>query len=155
MRRSFESGNSGVETLQRKSKSGLKFHHTSNSTKNEAHRFSMMPRTYLIPPAVYAPTALSIVAIVASISVTSWYLAAIPFIWLGAICSAPNLNLANGCLSYLAMIFGYFTAMLFEPMGNAILFGSVCGFYLGAIEKHLRMRPAPDEDETQNSINGN
>jgi hypothetical protein len=71
----------------------------------------MTSRTYIIRPAVFAPAILSVVAVVAAVQESWWFLAALPFIWLGSV---------------------------------AILAGAISGFYVSAIEKRIRMRPAPD-----------
>jgi hypothetical protein len=104
----------------------------------------MTPRAYIIRPAVFAPVGLSVVAIVLAVQDSWWFLAALPFIWLGSVCAQPNLNLANGALAYLAMIVGAVLAVWFRPLGIAILSGAISGFYVSAIEKRIRMRPAPD-----------
>jgi len=85
-----------------------------------------------------------VVAVVFAIQDSWWFLAALPFVWLGSVCAQPNLNLVNGCLAYLAMIVGVGVTALFRPLGIAILAGAISGFYGSAIEKRLRMRPAPD-----------
>ncbi len=110
---------------------------------------------YLVPPAVFSPSILSVVAIVLGLAVSRWALAMLPFIWLGALCSAPNLNLANGCLAYLAMIAGWLIAEFFEPRGIVILVGAASGFYADALEKHLRMRLVPDKGAAQFPESGN
>jgi len=104
----------------------------------------MTPRVYIIRPAVFAPAILSVVAVVVAVQASWWFLAALPFIWLGSVCAQPNLNLANGCLAYLAMIVGFAVSAWFKPLGIAILSGAISGFYVSAIEKRIRMRPAPD-----------
>jgi hypothetical protein len=104
----------------------------------------MNERVYLIPPAVFAPVTLTVAAIVASFVESWWFLTSLPFIWLGSICAAPNLNLANGCLAYLSIIFGFVVLAFFRPLGFAILVGAMAGFYASAAEKWIRMRPAPD-----------
>jgi hypothetical protein len=104
----------------------------------------MTQRAYIVRPAVFAPTILSVVAIVLAAGQSLWFLAALPFIWVGSVCAQPNLNLANGCLAYLAMIVGIGVTVLFRPLGIAILAGAVSGFYVSAIEKKIRMRPVPD-----------
>jgi hypothetical protein len=104
----------------------------------------MKPRTYIVRPAVFAPAVLSVVAVVFAIQDSWWFLAALPFIWLGSVCAQPNLNLANGCLAHLAMLVGVGVTALFRPLGIAILAGAISGFYFSAIEKRIRMRPAPD-----------
>ena len=104
----------------------------------------MTPRAYIVRPAIFAPAVLSVVAVVFAVQDSWWFLAALPFIWLGSVCAQPNLNLANGCLAYLAMIVGFAMTALFRPLGIAILAGAISGFYVSAIEKRIRMRPAPD-----------
>src|SRR5688572_12370918 len=104
----------------------------------------MTPRAYIIRPAVFAPAVLSVGAVVLSVQDSWWFLAALPFIWLGSVCAQPNLNLANGCLAYLAMLVGVGVTALSRPLGIAILAGAISGFYVSAIEKRIRMRPAPD-----------
>lgn len=105
----------------------------------------MTPRVYIVPMAVFAPAVLTVVAVAVSAQDSWWYLTAIPFIWLGSICAQPNLNGADGCLAYLAMIVGFALLVLFKPLGVAIVAGSVSGFYLSAAEKYIRMRPASDD----------
>jgi hypothetical protein len=100
---------------------------------------------YLIPPAVFAPVALTVAAIVASSIESWWILFALPFIWLGSICAAPNLNLADGCLTYIALILGFVVAEFFHPLGFAMVAGSILGYCGSAAEKWIRMRPAPDD----------
>lgn len=104
----------------------------------------MTPRAYIVRPAVFAPAVLSVVAVVLAVQDSVWYVAALPFIWLGSICAQPNLNLADGCLAYLAIVVGFVMLALFRPLGVAILAGAVSGLYASAIEKRIRMRPASD-----------
>ena len=63
-----------------------------------------------------------------------------------SICAQPNLNLANGCLAYLAKLVGCGLFLVFRPLGLAILAGAMSGFYVSALEKWIRMRPAPDAE---------
>jgi uncharacterized protein YneF (UPF0154 family) len=44
------------------------------------------------------------------------------------------------------MILGMIVSIFFRPLGEAILCGIVCGYYLSAIEKYLRMRPVSNEN---------
>jgi hypothetical protein len=104
----------------------------------------MTTRAYIVRPAVFAPVVLSVATVVHAVQDSWWFLAALPFIWLGSVCAQPNLNLANGCLAYLAMMVGVAVAALHRPLGIAILAGAISGFYASAIEKWIRMRPAPD-----------
>ncbi len=107
----------------------------------------MPPRYYIVRPAIFAPATLAVIAVVAAFRDSWWYLAALPFIYLGSVCAQPNLNLANGCLAYLAMIVGFIVITFFRPLGGAILLGSMCGFYFSAAEKWIRARPAPEAEQ--------
>jgi len=97
---------------------------------------------------VFAPAILGVIAIALGVLHSPWFFAALPFIWLGSICAQPNLNLANGCLAYLAMLLGVIVLAVFRPLGIAILGGAISGFYVSAIEKGTRMRPAADAELT-------
>ncbi|WP_152052099.1 hypothetical protein [Tautonia marina] len=99
------------------------------------------PGWYLVPQAVVAPVVLSVVAIAATFIVSPWAPAALPFVWIGAGCAAPNLNLVNGCLAYVAIFMGFLISSRHEPLGLAIVFGAIAGYWGGVIEKRLRMRP--------------
>lgn len=100
-----------------------------------------MPKLYRVFPSFVAPIVLSGFAVL-GVRQSWWLLCSIPFIVLGSICAAPNLNLADGCLVMLAVIVGVFVAaLLFQPLGLAIIMGSIAGWIGGAIEKNLRMRP--------------
>ena len=103
-----------------------------------------MPRVYIVRSAIIAPTVLSAIAVIAAIRGSWWYLVALPFIWLGSVCGQPNLNLANGCLAYLSIFIGLAVTAFFRPLGIAITIGAISGLYISALEKWIRMRPAPD-----------
>ena len=102
-------------------------------------------QVYIVYPAVIAPSVLTIVALVWGFAVSLWAFAALPLIWLGAICSEPNMNLVRGCLAYLAMIAGFIVLKFFEPLGMVILLGTVTGYYASGLEKRLCMRPFQDD----------
>ena len=104
----------------------------------------MKDRFVVVPPAVVAPVILTILAIVKSADQSWWILSAIPFIWLGSHCAAPDFNLADAFFAYMSMIIGIIIAAFFKPVGLAILAGVVSGYYISAIEMCMRMRPPPD-----------
>jgi hypothetical protein len=106
----------------------------------------MKQRYYIVRPAIFAPAILAVVAIAAAFHDSWWFMAALPFNYLGSVCAQPNLNLANGCLAYLAMLVGLATLAFFRPLGLAILVGAMSGFYVSALEKLIRMRPAPEAE---------
>src|SRR5665213_1057699 len=80
----------------------------------------MKQRVYIIRPAVFAPAILSVIAIVSAFQESWWFLVSLPFIWLGSTCAQPNLNLANGCLGYLAMVVGFAVMAIFKPLGSQL-----------------------------------
>lgn len=98
---------------------------------------------YCVPPAIFAPSVLAIVFIALARQLSWWFLIALPFVYLGSICAQPNLNLADGCLAYLAMILGFILLAFFKPVGIPILLGTVSSYYASAVEKWMRMRPVP------------
>ena len=114
----------------------------------------MPPRVYIVPPAVYAPALLSVVTVIVAVQQSWWFLAALPFIWLGSVCAQPNLNLAQGCLAYLAMFCGFVVIAFFAPLGIAIGVGSMTGLYLSALEKWMRMRPLSEVKDREAPIEG-
>lgn len=100
------------------------------------------PKPYRVFPSVVAPIVLSGFAAYFGFTRDYWILCSIPFIVLGSICAAPNLNLADGCLVLVASLVGVAVAALwFRPLGQAIVAGSFAGWIGGAVEKRIRMRP--------------
>lgn len=94
---------------------------------------------FRVYPAVVAPASLSLAALVVAITVTWWWLAAIPFIWLGSICAQPNFNLADGCLTYLSVGAALIVLRFHPPLGHAILAGAIAGYLFAFAEKMIRM----------------
>src|SRR5262249_13180695 len=97
---------------------------------------------YFVPRAVYAPTALTLLAIGTGFFQTWWALAAVPFIWLGGLCAAPNCNLADGCLAYLSVVVGLALVVFIKPLGLAIIAGAISGYCLSVLENRAGMRLA-------------
>ena len=95
----------------------------------------------LVRGARIVPVALLVAAISIGISHSAWWLLSIPFIWVGWICAAPNLNLANGMLAYLSMIGGFILMQFHEPSGAAIAAGAAASFYLCALEMRITAKP--------------
>jgi hypothetical protein len=104
----------------------------------------MKPKVYLVPPALFVPLLLTVAVVVMAFRVSWLALLALPFVWLGSICAQPNLNLANGCLAYLAILVGIILVGFHVATGIPILFGTLAGFYLSAAEKWIRARPLPE-----------
>ena len=100
-------------------------------------------RCYRVPQAIFTPSILAIVFIALSTQLSWWFLVALPFVYLGSICAQPNLNLADGCLVYLAILLGFILLVFFKPVGVPILLGAVSRYYASAVEKWMRMRPVP------------
>jgi hypothetical protein len=108
----------------------------------------MKPRGYIVYPATIAPIILSVITIVIASVQSWWYLAALPSIYIGSVCAQPNMNLADGCLAYVAAIVGFSVTNFLPPLGIAIFIGSVSGYYLSIIEKTVRMRPMEEPEAT-------
>ena len=103
---------------------------------------------YRIYPAIMAPALLTLAALVAAITVSWWWLAAIPFIWLGSICAQPNLNLAAGCLTYLSVGAALVVLRFHASLGHAIWVGAVTGYVFAFAEKMIRMRPITEDEQS-------
>lgn len=101
-----------------------------------------MNRLYYIRPAIISPILCAGIAIMAAFYWSPWSLSALPFIYLGSICSAPNLNLADGFLVLVSCIIGGAACRLHLDIGLAIALGALGGWLLGAIEKNITARPA-------------
>jgi hypothetical protein len=59
------------------------------------------------------------------------------------------MNLADGCLAYLAIIIGIGLTFLHKPSGGAIWIGTLVSFYLSALEKRLTARPVYADDSAE------
>ena len=86
---------------------------------------SRAPIAYRVHRAIYVPLLLAIGAAWLAIAVNPWALLAIPFIVLGSMCAAPNLNLADGFLAIFAMVLGLVAANCFRDAGSAVFFRNV------------------------------
>ena len=109
-------------------------------------------KVYRVYPAVVAPILLCIGAVWFAVTRDLCMLAALPFIFLGSVCSAPNGNLADGFRAVLSALIGLAVAKwLFEPLGHAIFAGSIGGWIGGVIEKRVTMKPGEEFKKTVNT----
>ena len=104
-----------------------------------------MQKIYRIYPAKVAPVIVAVVATCLGFSVTPWAFIALPFIYLGSICAAPNLNLADGFLVLISMILGLVVAFFKKEIGVIIIVGVASSWLLSAIEKTITAKPIEDE----------
>mgnify|MGYP006445404047 CR=1 FL=1 len=95
----------------------------------------------MVRRARFVPMGLLIVALVAAMVVSPWWLLSIPFVAVGASFTAPNLNLVNGMPSYVSMVCGLIILRFHEPSGVAILAGVILSFYGSALEMRVFARP--------------
>ena len=102
----------------------------------------MVPQLYIVPSAVYSLSILGTIAIGLAIGLTWWWLAALPFIYLGEVCAAPNMNMADGFLAWLALFIGLIVLTFCLPLGMAICTGTMLSYVTSVCEKTMRMRPA-------------
>jgi len=98
---------------------------------------------YRVYPAVFAPSFAAICAVILACTVNAWLLLALPFIYLGSICAAPNGNLANGCLSVVAVFAGFAVYHFQKEAGMAVIGGTSLSWFLSCIEKRIRAKPEP------------
>ena len=101
----------------------------------------MFRRARFVPPCLFAA------AVVLSIAETPWWLLAIPFVAIGAMFTAPNLNLANGMPSYLSMLAGFILMRFHAPSGLAMLAGAATSFYGSALEMRIFAKPYDGQRE--------
>ncbi len=94
----------------------------------------------LIQRARFAPAILAIGAVVLGVVASPWWLLSIPFVIIGTLFTAPNLNLINGSLSYLSMIAGL-VLLRFHPAGVVILLSTALSFYGSALEMRICAKP--------------
>ena len=107
----------------------------------------MAQRFHVVTQVVLTPVILTILAVGFGFFLSWWFLVAIPFIWLGAFCSAPNMNLADGCLAQIAIVGGFVLWLFFKPLGLAIFAGAASSYYISSFEKLFRVRPANEDTE--------
>lgn len=98
-------------------------------------------RVYLVRRARFVPFGLQVAAVALAIVLSPWWLLSIPFVVIGSVCTAPNLNLINGLLSYLSMLAGFLLIRFHEPSGLAILAGIIPSFFGSALEMRIFAKP--------------
>lgn len=94
-----------------------------------------------IKPAIFAPIVLVGLLVWAAFELSPWALIGIPFAVLGTLSGQPNLNLADGCLAYIATIGGFLLISVHSEIGLTIAISSYAGLWGGAIEKRIRAVP--------------
>ena len=95
----------------------------------------------MVRRARFVPACLLVAAVVLGIVVSPWWLLSIPFVVIGALFTAPNLNLINGMPSYLSMLAGFILMRFHEPSGLAVLAGAMASFYGCALEMRIFAKP--------------
>ena len=95
---------------------------------------------YKVYQAIVAPLLLAIT----SLTRTGWAFLSLPFIYLGSICAAPNMNLANGFLARLAMLLGLAGTQTNPAIGLPIFFGTSASWLLSSLEMCIRAQPLKD-----------
>jgi hypothetical protein len=95
----------------------------------------------IVRRARFAPVCLCIAAVVMGIVASPWWLLSIPFVVIGNLFTAPNLNLVNGLPSYASMLAGFILMRFHQPSGLAVLLGVGAGFYASALEMRILAKP--------------
>jgi len=95
---------------------------------------------FRVPRAVWVPGCLSFAALLLAVILSPWALLGIPFVWLGAWCSAPNMNLADGFLAMVAIFVGLMVAP-FTHWGFVVFISTFTSWVLGGFERGMRAYP--------------
>lgn len=76
------------------------------------------------------------------VSLTPWAFLAMPAIFVGVWCSAPNFNLANGCLAWIVILAGAILSGFHPLSGAAIYLGAGCAWFIGSgtLALYIRLR---------------
>src|SRR5262245_30921806 len=98
-------------------------------------------KVIMVRRARFVPLCLLVTAGALGIVVSPWWLLAIPFVAIGALFTAQNLNLINGLPSYFSMVGGFVLVRFHEPSGMAVLAGVISSFYLSALEMRILAKP--------------
>ena len=98
-------------------------------------------KVIMVQRARFVPASLFVAAVVVGVAVSPWWLLSIPFVAIGALFTAPNLNLVNGMPSYLSMIAGFILMRFHAPSGMAVLAGAAASFYGSALEMRIFAKP--------------
>ncbi len=96
---------------------------------------------FLVRRARFVPVCLFVAAVVLGILKSPWWLLAIPFVVIGSLFTAPNLNLINGMPSYLSIAAGLILLRFHEPSGQAAFWGAAASLYGSALEMRVFARP--------------
>jgi hypothetical protein len=105
----------------------------------------MTPVAYRVPLAVFVPVILCVGALALVLEGNLWWLLALPFVVLGSLCAAPNLNLADGFLTMVAVIIGVVISQFHAEAGTPIIWGAFASWLLSSFEKRIRMKPIYEE----------
>lgn len=84
------------------------------------------------------PAGLCGVAVVLTIFASPWWLLFGPFVIIGRVFTAPNLNLANSLPSHASMVGGALLMKFHQAAGTAVLAGVIFSFYGSALEMRFR-----------------
>lgn len=98
-------------------------------------------KVIMVRRARFLPACLLGACVVLGIVLSPWWLLSIPFVVIGALFTAPNLNLVNGMPSYLSMVAGFILTRFHQPSGLAVLAGVVTSFYGSALEMRIFAKP--------------
>lgn len=98
-------------------------------------------RVIRVRPARIVPLSLFVVAVTLGIVVSPWWLLSILCVAIGAVFTAPNLNLINGLPSYLCIVAGLVLWRFYPLAGIVVLAGIIASSYGSALEMRLFAQP--------------
>lgn len=110
----------------------------------------MRPQKFiLVRQARFVPIGLILCSLFLAFTSSLWWLLSIPFVVIGALFTAPNLNFVNGFFSYVSIVLGSILTIFYFPVGIAVLLGIVFSFFGSAIEMLIFSQPVSPEDKGQ------
>lgn len=98
-------------------------------------------KVIMVRRARFVPVLVLIATILAAIFVSPWWLVSIPFVAVGNLFTAPNLNLINAMPSYLCMIAGGILMRFHQPSGAAVFIGTAASYLGSALEMRIFAKP--------------
>jgi len=105
---------------------------------------SREPIYYKFPTPWVAISLVAAAMTVAAILHSPWWLCGFPFAYLGIAGGQPNLNLADGCLTWIILSIAAIT-LIFSPMAASVIgIPTFLAYTLSALERGLRAVPVFD-----------
>lgn len=107
---------------------------------------------YRVYPARVTLLSCCAVAIVAALLWSPWALLALPFIGLGHLCAAPNLNLADGFFVIVSILLGIGLLFISDGIGLTVILASSVSWFFSGFEKAMTCKPVEASSEKNHNL---